>query len=427
MSAGRLILMGSGELSNRLMAAHRLGVERAGAREAVVLDTPFGFQENAPLLSERLTGFFRTSLAIDSEVASYRSTSDGEVARERMLAAVRRARYVFAGPGSPGYALATWRETGLAAALRNLLTDGATVTLASAAALTAGAKTLPVYEIFKAGAGLEWLEGLNLSDHLGLETVVIPHWNNTEGQGFDTSRCYMGRRRFQRLRAMLPDRMGVIGVDEHTAAIIDFGRGEMSVLGAGGVTLSGAEDVFVGQGETMSLDRMCGLLGSKPLATPEERIETLPRPHQGQGSPIGRGDRQNPAVAGNQGCGWLAAGARGPEICASGGLPVGGVRLGDAGGMGGGLRGVAAGCAVSVPLAETLGRCGPNPLRSGEAGGNPPGTHLRAPPGPWRNREVRDGLRTMIGGRLLVVEDDRRVRESLHRALQLSTAPPPGR
>ena len=276
MSAGRLILMGSGELSNRLVAAHRMGVERAGAREAVVLDTPFGFQENAPLLSERLTGFFRTSLAIDSVVASYRSTSDGEVARERMLAAVRRARYVFAGPGSPGYALATWRETGLAAALRNLLTDGATVTLASAAALTAGAKTLPVYEIFKAGAGLEWLEGLNLTTHLGLETVVIPHWNNNEGQGFDTSRCYMGRCRFQQLRAMLPDRMGVIGVDEHTAAIIDFGKGEMSVLGAGGVTLSGADDVFVGEGETMSLDRMCELLGSKPLATPEERIEPLP-------------------------------------------------------------------------------------------------------------------------------------------------------
>ena len=182
MSAGRLILMGSGEVSNRLVAAHRLGIERAGAREAVVLDTPFGFQENASLLSERLTGFFRTSLAINSAVASYRSTSEGEVALERMLAAVRGSRYVFAGPGSPGYALATWRDTGLERALRNLLSEGATITLASAAALTAGAKTLPVYEIFKVGAGLEWLEGLNLTAHLGLEAVVIPHWNNTEGR-----------------------------------------------------------------------------------------------------------------------------------------------------------------------------------------------------------------------------------------------------
>ncbi len=276
MSAGRLILMGSGEVANRLVAAHRLGVERAGAREAVVLDTPYGFQENAPLLSERLTGFFRTSLSIDAAVASYRSTSEGEGARERMLAAIRRARYVFAGPGSPGYALATWQDTGLAAALRKLLSDGATVTLASAAALTAGAKTLPVYEIFKAGAGLEWLEGLNLTAHLGLEAVVIPHWNNTEGQGFDTSRCYMGRRRFQRLRAMLPDGMGVIGVDEHTAATIDFGTGEMSVLGAGGVTLSGADDMFVAEGEAIALDTMFKLLETSPPAPPREDLETVP-------------------------------------------------------------------------------------------------------------------------------------------------------
>ncbi|MDE0188345.1 MAG: hypothetical protein OXN80_04520 [bacterium] len=276
MSAGRLILMGSGEVSNRLVAAHRLGVERAGAREAVVLDTPYGFQENAPLLSERLTGFFRTSLSIDAAVASYRSASEGEGARERMLAAIRRARYVFAGPGSPGYALATWQDTGLAAALRKLLSDGATVTLASAAALTAGAKTLPVYEIFKAGAGLEWLEGLNLTAHLGLEAVVIPHWNNTEGQGFDTSRCYMGRRRFQRLRAMLPEGMGVIGVDEHTAATIDLGTGEMSVLGAGGVTLSGAEDLFVADGEAIALGTMFRLLETSPPAPPPEPLETLP-------------------------------------------------------------------------------------------------------------------------------------------------------
>ena len=276
MSAGRLILMGSGEVSNRLVAAHRLGVERAGAREAVVLDTPYGFQENAPLLSERLTGFFRTSLSIESAVASYRSTSEGEVALERMLAAVRRSRYVFAGPGSPGYALATWRDSGLAAALRKLLTEGATVTLASAAALTAGARTLPVYEIFKVGAGLNWLEGLNITAHLGLETVVVPHWNNTEGQGFDTSRCYMGRRRFQQLRSMLPEGMGVIGVDEHTAATIDFGKEEMSVLGAGGVTLSGADDMFVAEGETIALDKMCELLESSPPAPPQKPLETLP-------------------------------------------------------------------------------------------------------------------------------------------------------
>ena len=280
MSAGRLILMGSGETSARLVAAHRQGVEAAGAREVVVLDTPYGFQENAPLISEKLTGFFRTSLAVEASVASYRSTCAGEVACERMLATVRRARYVFAGPGSPSYALGVWKETGLAGVLRDILASGATLTLASAAALTAGAKTLPVYEIYKTGAGLAWLDGMDLASHLGLEAIVIPHWNNTEGQGFDTTRCYMGRRRLQRLRAMLPDGLGVLGVDEHTAAVIDFGRSELRVLGLGGVTLSGAEDTFLGAGERMDLQRVVELLGSSPA------------------QPTGGQDRSTPDLAG---------------------------------------------------------------------------------------------------------------------------------
>lgn len=276
MSAGRLILMGSGETSNRLVAAHRRGIEEAGAQEVLVLDTPYGFQENAAILSERLRGFFRTSLVVEAEVASYRSVHAGPVALERMLAAVRNARYVFAGPGSPGYALGVWRDTGLAPALRNLLSGGATVTLASAAALTAGVKTLPVYEIYKAGTDLEWLEGLDLASHLGLEAVVVPHWNNTEGQGFDTSRCYMGRRRFEILRAQLPDGMGVIGVDEHTAAIIDFGKGTLDVLGAGGVTLTGAGVTFLGDGTTMALETVLELLQSDPSPAPAPSPEPLP-------------------------------------------------------------------------------------------------------------------------------------------------------
>ena len=276
MSAGRLILMGSGETSGRLVAAHRQGIEAARAREVVVLDTPYGFQENATILSERLTGFFRTSLVVEAKVASYRSVRAGPVALERMLAAVRTARYVFAGPGSPGYALGVWRDTGLAPALRGLLSGGATVTLASAAALTAGVKTLPVYEIYKVGTDPQWLEGLDLTSHLGLEAVVIPHWNNTEGQGFDTSRCYMGRRRFELLRAQLPDGMGVIGVDEHTAAIIDFGKGTLDVLGAGGVTLTGTDVTFLDDGTTMPLEKMLELLQSDPLPTPAPSPEPLP-------------------------------------------------------------------------------------------------------------------------------------------------------
>ena len=280
MSAGRLILMGSGETSNRLVAAHRLGIERAGAPSVLVLDTPYGFQENATLISQRLTGFFRSSLGIEAEPVSYRSVQAGQVACERMLAAVRRARYVFAGPGSPTYALGVWKETRFASELRNLLSDGATVTMASAAALTAGMKTLPVYEIYKVGAGLGWLPGLDVTSHLGLKAVFIPHWNNTEGQGFDTSRCYMGRRRFDQLKAMLPAGTGVVGVDEHTAAVIDFGEGQLQVIGAGEVTLTGEGVSVLGDGESISLETAARLLGGYtplPAVRSPDLATDLPR------------------------------------------------------------------------------------------------------------------------------------------------------
>ncbi|MCQ3803211.1 MAG: hypothetical protein OXC98_01430 [bacterium] len=278
--AGRLILMGSGETSTHLVAAHRLGIEAAGADHVLVLDTPYGFQENAPLISRKLAAFFRTSLSIEADTASYRSGEEGAVACEAMLAAVRGARYVFSGPGSPTYALGVWKETPLAPALRDRLSSGATVTMASAAALTAGTLTLPVYDIYKVGAALGWSEGLDLTSHLGLEAVFIPHWNNTEGQGFDTSRCYMGRRRFDLLKAMLPAGMGIIGVDEHTAAVIDFGAAQLQVIGAGQVTLCGESTSALGDGESIGLEAASKLLGAyspPPTVQPPDPVNDLPQ------------------------------------------------------------------------------------------------------------------------------------------------------
>ncbi len=268
--------MGSGEMSAPLLAAHRLGIEEAEAREVVVLDTPFGFQENAPLLADRLTRFFRTGFSVDSTVASYRSVGDGEVAAERMLTKLRGARYVFAGPGSPTYALGVWKGVNLEQTLRELLRTGATVTFASAAALTAGIKTLPVYEIYKVGAAPYWLEGLDLAGALGLAGVVIPHWNNTEGQGFDTSRCYMGRRRFGLLRSMLPPRVGVIGLDEHTAGVFDFGKGQLSVIGTGRVTLSGIDDMTLRHGERIDLATAAAFLESSPPTPTADPPQPVP-------------------------------------------------------------------------------------------------------------------------------------------------------
>src|SRR5439155_538555 len=67
------------------------------------------------------------------------------------LARLRAATYVFAGPGSPSYALSVWRDSPVPEALVTKLVEGGAVVFASAAALTLGAHSLPVYEIYKVG------------------------------------------------------------------------------------------------------------------------------------------------------------------------------------------------------------------------------------------------------------------------------------
>jgi len=201
---------------------------------AVNLNTPFGFQENVPQMTEKLLAYFSTSLHLDMaplDLRSYDGATDEQ--RQNFKDAVRRATYVFAGPGSPSYALRQWLPMNLTEDLTSVLAQGGVVCFSSAAALTLGHYAPPVYEIYKAGTGLEWLEGLNLMAAVGLDCVVLPHYNNAEGRDYDTSRCYIGERRLRLLEEELPEGVGVLGVDEHTAAIIDLATRTMTIKGKG--------------------------------------------------------------------------------------------------------------------------------------------------------------------------------------------------
>ena len=95
-----------------------------------------------------------------------------------------------------------------------------------------------MYEIYKVGEELHWIDGLDFFKFYGLQLVFIPHWNNHEGGAeLDTSRCFMGQERFVRLMEMLPDEVTIVGLDEKTALIIDPSRCECQVRGLGKVTL----------------------------------------------------------------------------------------------------------------------------------------------------------------------------------------------
>lgn len=229
-----LCIMGSGETTPTMVSVHADLLSRLGPRPipAVLLDTPFGFQENAADISERTVAYFRDRVGFPITVASFRGREWAtDLEYETMLARVAEARYVFAGPGSPSYALRQWTGTAVPDLLAAKLRDGGCVTLASAAAVGLGVCSLPVYEVYKVGEAPRWLDGLDLLSATGLRAAVVPHYNNAEGGTHDTRYCYMGERRLRILEDLLPDGVDILGVDEHTAAIFDIDAGTVSVRG----------------------------------------------------------------------------------------------------------------------------------------------------------------------------------------------------
>ncbi|MGH9064749.1 MAG: CysS/YqeB C-terminal domain-containing protein [Acidimicrobiales bacterium] len=235
-----LTIMGSGETSPTMVRTHRELLARLGPAPvpAVLLDTPFGFQENAEDIASRAQAYFRESLHTAIDVASFRSAAGADpLARASFLAQVGAARYVFAGPGSPSYALRQWARSGLPGLLAEKLRTGGAVTFASAAALTLGLATVPVYEIYKVGETPRWLDGLDLLAEAGLRAAVIPHYNNAEGGNHDTRYCYLGERRLSALEEELAGGAFVLGVDEHTGLVLDLGAGRATVVGLGVVTV----------------------------------------------------------------------------------------------------------------------------------------------------------------------------------------------
>lgn len=235
-----LAIMGSGETSPTMVTPHRRLLARLGPPPvpAVLLDTPFGFQANASLLAARAVEYFRESVGLDIEVAGWRSAGGGgDLAAERSLARLRTARYVFAGPGSPSYALRQWAGSPVPGALADKLDRGGCITFASAAALTLGVATVPVYEIYKVGEDPHWLDGLDLLSRAGLSAAVIPHYDNAEGGNHDTRFCYLGEPRLAAMEEQLPDDAFVLGVDEHTGLVLDLGAGTATVVGRGKVTV----------------------------------------------------------------------------------------------------------------------------------------------------------------------------------------------
>jgi cyanophycinase-like exopeptidase len=238
-SPGTVTLMGSGELTESMTRVHHwVASHIEESVEAVFLDTPAGFELNADGISERARNYLRRHLRVECAVATFKSKDRATEAEVRnAVRKIEHSNYIFAGPGSPTYAIRNWAGTPIIDAVARRVGGGAHLVLASAAAIAISHYSVPVYEIYKVGADPHWIEGLNLLAPYSLDLTIVPHWNNAEGGTYDTRFCFLGRPRFDALEALLPEWTVILGIDEYTACVLDINEDRCRVMGAGQVTV----------------------------------------------------------------------------------------------------------------------------------------------------------------------------------------------
>jgi hypothetical protein len=255
---GLLTLIGSGEVSAGMTRVHRHLLARLAAPgRAAFLDTPAGFELGVEAIHGRFLDYVERRLGVPMETASFRSASASPESIALALRSLANANYLLAGPGSPSYAASQWRGSAVYDAVVSRWKAGAQLVWASSAAIALSRYLLPVYEIYKVGAPLHWLDGLDLLGDYGLSLAIITHWDNAEGGTHDTRACFMGMERYERLRSMLPAEAVTLGIDEHTACTLDLEADTIEVRGRSGITvLAGDLQLRHVHGETFPIDEL---------------------------------------------------------------------------------------------------------------------------------------------------------------------------
>jgi len=252
---GKIAILGSGETSPNLVSVHRELLDDEASSNCFMIDSPFGFQENADQLVEKIQDFYKTSLNIEIHLASFRKIEElNSKSFFKTIQLLESASFIFAGPGSPSYASKLWSDNQIQSILLNHLSEGKNALFASAAATTLGENTLPVYEIYKVGKDPFWEKGLNILNAYDLSCSVVPHFNNKEGGNHDTSYSYVGKNRIKKL--LQQSYSNILGIDEHTALIISGKEGLFQVKGIGKLTVinkKGVHEFDNGTAENLSI------------------------------------------------------------------------------------------------------------------------------------------------------------------------------
>ena len=260
---GPIALFGSGETAPNGRKVFKALLEKLPSSPRVgLLETPAGFELNSEDVAGNIARFIehhlqnfqpRTTLIPARKKGTPFSPQD-----PHLLKPLLKSDMIFMGPGSPSYAIRQLQDS-LAwdyVLARHRL--GAGLALASASTIAVGSYALPVYEIYKVGEDIHWLKGLDLFGNFGVPVILVPHWNNQEGgENLDTSRCFMGRERFDPMKDLLPEGHTILGIDEHTGMVIDFHQETCQVIGLDRVIIQqGQQEKTYQAGEEFSIHEL---------------------------------------------------------------------------------------------------------------------------------------------------------------------------
>ena len=272
---GKIAFLGSGETSlagGRIF--ERLVKDLGHAPKIAILETTAGFELNSDLVAGKVGDYLKTRLQNYTPeihiIPARKRGTEFSPDNPDILAPLLTADMIFMGPGSPTYAVRQLENSLAWDIIRARHRQGATLVFASAATIAIGAHALPVYEIFKVGEDIHVKDGLDLFKDYNLPVSFIPHWNNAEGGGdLDTSRCFVGRDRFDTWRSMLPASQTIVGLDEHTGIIVNFETQRCHISGVSSVTIcDGKETRIFASGKEFDLN----LLGELNIPDTDENI-----------------------------------------------------------------------------------------------------------------------------------------------------------